>query len=333
MQNDASFLATLEQPCMAARLVDGLQEAWRELRESPKAYLVSTLKGYTNDRRRQSLLRFGLAIGISFYAITFLSILLFWSLAHSRSRAAGDPGSPTCILKLPGYWPKIKMPVGDNDGGGGGGGGRHTMTLPSLGEPPSFSLTSPVIAPRPESQPHPPSLPVIETVMVDPRLEVKRDDLSPTGERDGAIIPPSAGPGSDGGVGTGARGGIGPGVGNGLGPGFEGNTGGERFKLGGKPKTGHQQIVVDSLPVLLNHPRPLFTEEARRNKIQGIVRVKVLIEATGAVKEVVVTRGLPDGLSEQAIRAAYEMRFRPAMKDGRPVPYWLNSVEVEFNLR
>jgi periplasmic protein TonB len=174
---------------------------------------------------------------------------------------------------------------------------------------------------------------VIETVKVDPRLEPKRDDLSPTGEPDGAIIPPSAGRGSDGGVGTGAHGGIGPGDGIGFGPGFDGNTGGDRFKIAGKPKSSHQQIVVDSLPVLLNYPRPLFTEEARRNKIQGIVRVKVLIEATGAVKEVVVTRGLPDGLSEQAIRAAYEMRFRPAMKDGRPVSYWLNNVEVEFNLR
>ncbi|SRR5712692_3368287 len=114
---------------------------------------------------------------------------------------------------------------------------------------------------------------------------------------------------------------------------YDGNIGGNGFKIGGIPKSGHQQPAVDSLPVLLNRPRPLFTEEARRNKIQGIVRVKVLVEATGAVKEVVVTRGLPDGLSEQAIRAAYEMRFRPAMKDGRPVSYWLNNVEVEFNLR
>jgi len=169
--------------------------------------------------------------------------------------------------------------------------------------------------------------------MVDPRLAVKRDDSTLTGQPDGASVPPSAGPGFDGGVGTGAHGGIGSGEGPGVGPGADGNTGGKGFKIGVKPKSGHQQPAVDSLPVLLNRPRPLFTEEARRNKIQGIVRVKVLVEATGAVKEVVVTRGLPDGLSEQAIRAAYEMRFRPAMKDGRPVSYWLNNVEVEFNLR
>ena len=49
--------------------------------------------------------------------------------------------------------------------------------------------------------------------------------------------------------------------------------------------------------------------------------------------QVVVTRGLPDGLSEQAVRAAYQMRFRPALRDGRQVSYWLSSVEIEFNLR
>ena len=43
--------------------------------------------------------------------------------------------------------------------------------------------------------------------------------------------------------------------------------------------------------------------------------------------------GLPDGLNEQAVRAAYQMRFAPAMKNGRPVSYWLSNVEIEFNLR
>ena len=61
--------------------------------------------------------------------------------------------------------------------------------------------------------------------------------------------------------------------------------------------------------------------------------MRILVDASGAVKEVVVMRGLPDGLSEQAIRAAYQMRFKPAIKSGQPVSYWLSNVEVEFNLR
>jgi hypothetical protein len=45
-----------------------------------------------------------------------------------------------------------------------------------------------------------------------------------------------------------------------------------------------------------------------------------------------VVRGLPDGLTEQAIAAAREAKFKPAMKDGKPVPYWV-VLEMGFNLR
>lgn len=61
--------------------------------------------------------------------------------------------------------------------------------------------------------------------------------------------------------------------------------------------------------------------------------MKILIDVSGKVAEVVVTRGLPDGLDLQAIRAAYQMRFRPAMKNGSPVSFWFSNVDVEFNLR
>jgi outer membrane biosynthesis protein TonB len=45
-----------------------------------------------------------------------------------------------------------------------------------------------------------------------------------------------------------------------------------------------------------------------------------------------MVRGLPDGLEEEAIRAAYQLRFRPAMKGGQPVAFW-TPVDIEFNLR
>jgi len=42
--------------------------------------------------------------------------------------------------------------------------------------------------------------------------------------------------------------------------------------------------------------------------------------------------GLPAGLDEEAVRAAYEMRFRPAVSNGRPIETWV-TLEIEFNLR
>jgi TonB family protein len=105
---------------------------------------------------------------------------------------------------------------------------------------------------------------------------------------------------------------------------------------GGDPRLGGGSTVpatnVDSRPIPLNNPQPRYTEEARKNKIQGTVKVRVLIGPDGTVKRVTVLRGLPDGLDEQAIQAAYQMRFKPAMKAGQPVAY-LQAVDIEFNLR
>jgi TonB family protein len=104
---------------------------------------------------------------------------------------------------------------------------------------------------------------------------------------------------------------------------------------GGDPRLGGGSGVatsVDQGPVLLNNPQPRYTEEARKNKIQGTVLVRVLIGSDGQVKRVTVTRSLPDGLDEQAIQAAYQLRFKPAMKSGQPVSFW-KAVAIEFNLR
>lgn len=90
--------------------------------------------------------------------------------------------------------------------------------------------------------------------------------------------------------------------------------------------------AVDTKPVALNRPEPSYTETARANGVQGAVRVRVLVGADGAVKRAYIIRGLPDGLDEEAVKAAYKMRFRPAMKDGQAVAYWV-PVDVQFNLR
>jgi TonB family protein len=92
------------------------------------------------------------------------------------------------------------------------------------------------------------------------------------------------------------------------------------------------QAVGDTRPVLLNRLRPEYTEKARKNKISGIVRMRLLIGQDGSIKKMRAVTGLPDGLTYQAYKAAYQMRFRPATKDGQPVDFW-QIIEVEFNTR
>jgi periplasmic protein TonB len=331
MQDNDLFVSMLEPRCVITRLMDEIREALREFRDDPRAYLSGALRRDSGGSRRKALLRFGLAISISLYAIALVVMIVFWLRTHNGVR---NTEQPLLIVRLPLQEPKIAIPPGDEEAGGGGGGGRETVTPPSIGNLPIASLAEQIIAPRPESSLNPPVLPVIETVKVDPRIQFNRDDLLPTGLPDGTGFAPSAGPGSDGGMGSGSKGGMGPGDGPGVGPGRDGNIGDNGFHIGGRPpRRTSDQTIVDARPVLLNSPRPLYSEEARKNKIQGVVRVRVFIDANGAVREVVVTRGLPDGLSEQAVRAAYQMRFRPAVKDGRQVSYWLSNVEIEFNLR
>jgi TonB family protein len=124
-------------------------------------------------------------------------------------------------------------------------------------------------------------------------------------------------------------------------PRMDGSTPGVGFNVGGGRGGGMGPSVspgpsptlsVDTRPVQLNQPVPQYTEEARKNKIQGVVVVRVLIGTDGLVKRVSVVRGLPDGLDEQAIQAAYKLRFTPAMKDGKAVAYQRN-IPIEFNLR
>ncbi|MEK6284917.1 MAG: TonB family protein [Acidobacteriota bacterium] len=120
------------------------------------------------------------------------------------------------------------------------------------------------------------------------------------------------------------------GTGRGVGPGRAGNLGGGSTS---KPPTpGAPASAVDSKPVLLSNPPPRYTEEARANKIQGVVTARLLVGADGQVKRVTIVRGLPDGLDDQAIQAAFQYRYKPALKDGKPVTY-LVVVQIEFNLR
>jgi TonB family protein len=90
--------------------------------------------------------------------------------------------------------------------------------------------------------------------------------------------------------------------------------------------------TVDEKPVRLKAPIPRYTDAARANKTEGTVTLRVLVSADGDVQQVRVIRGLPDGLTEQAIAAAREAKFKPAMKDGKAVPCWM-VLEMNFNLR
>ena len=99
--------------------------------------------------------------------------------------------------------------------------------------------------------------------------------------------------------------------------------------------TSNERILsakeVDARVVINSRPKPSYTREARRNGIQGFVVLKVLLSADGKVSRIRVVKGLPAGLTENAIRVACKIEFKSAMKDGQPVSQWV-IVEYVFRL-
>jgi len=66
-------------------------------------------------------------------------------------------------------------------------------------------------------------------------------------------------------------------------------------------------------------PNPAYTPEARSLKLEGEVLLEVSFSATGTLQVNRVVRGLGHGLDENAMAAAKQMRFKPALRNGQPV--------------
>jgi TonB family protein len=139
-----------------------------------------------------------------------------------------------------------------------------------------------------------------------------------------------AGPGQGNGTG-GSRGAQGTVASTGFGDVAAGGTG-NRTRQGAVAQAGFTQVSApvagpkvraeekaNGKPVeILYKPRPAYTEEARQLHVEGEVLVEVMFAASGQLHVQRVVKGLGHGLDESAMRAAQQIRFRPAQRDGSP---------------
>jgi TonB family protein len=88
---------------------------------------------------------------------------------------------------------------------------------------------------------------------------------------------------------------------------------------------------VDVKAQILSRPLPSYTEEARQSQIRGRIVIKVVLGADGKVTGIRPITTLPGGLTAKAMRCAQQIKFIPAMKDGKPVSTWV-QVEYGFNI-
>jgi protein TonB len=75
--------------------------------------------------------------------------------------------------------------------------------------------------------------------------------------------------------------------------------------------------------------QPRYTEIARKARLQGMVVLEAIIDERGNVVNVRLLRGLPMGLSEEAMAAVSQWKFKPATLAGRPVKVFF-SLRVDF---
>jgi len=82
--------------------------------------------------------------------------------------------------------------------------------------------------------------------------------------------------------------------------------------------------------IILYRPRPRFSAEARRARLSGRVKLKALFSSSGKITRVEVLSGLGSGLDETAVKAAEQIQFLPAEKDGKLVSTY-KTVEYTFS--
>jgi TonB family protein len=88
---------------------------------------------------------------------------------------------------------------------------------------------------------------------------------------------------------------------------------------------------ADTTVDILEKPKPEYTAEGRSLKLEGDVVIDVVFLANGTMQVNHVVSGLGHGLDEAAVRAAQQIKFKPAKRDGQPVDFPAR-VRIEFRL-
>ena len=192
-----------------------------------------------------------------------------------------------------------------------GGGGKHDLAPASRGHLPKF-VPQQVVAPK-----APPT--IAAKLQVEPTVTVQKDLKMADNTLPNLGLPSSSRNGVS--LGNGHGTGIGSGEDAGLGSGSGGGTGGGVFHVGGGV----------SRPEVLYESPAEYSEEARKAKFSGDVEVYLWVDEKGSPSHIRVVRGAGLGLDEKAMEAVRQYRFKPAMKDGKPVRVDL-YIDVNFQI-
>lgn len=97
--------------------------------------------------------------------------------------------------------------------------------------------------------------------------------------------------------------------------------------MGGPPSSAevqNQQTLeaadkLDRKPEMLKTPAPEYPFAMRSNRLEGDVVVEFTVDATGRVRNAFAVKSSNSSFERSAIQAVEKWRFKPGIKDGRPV--------------
>jgi TonB family protein len=328
----------LEHKLLLSRLAIQIEFVKDELKRDPRAFATHVVRGLLRNPR------------IILAAAVATAVLVVVMKSPTRTTvnylAVDDEPSPEVVILEPVAGPgRVGFNEGTDEGSaprrqpahGGGGGGNHSpQPAPSGALPPPSKILAAIPIARPLNTP---TLPVAG-IDIDPALW-KDLDGPIYGDPRSKSTTLSNGPGEGEGIGSGKGLGVGVGDGPGVGPGNNGMGGGYGQNgccgggSGGEGAGGYgggfAVFEVDQRARLLSKPEPHYTEEARRNQVSGTVKLRAIFSSSGEVVQIRALNTLPFGLTEQAIAAARQIKFVPAMKAGHAVSVHM-QLEYNFNL-
>ena len=106
----------------------------------------------------------------------------------------------------------------------------------------------------------------------------------------------------------------------------------ETLRLYGQPispprqRTIYGASEVDKKAKLIDTPVAVYTAEARQANARDEVRLRLVLAGDGTIRNMFPIKSARHALTESAVIAAQQIKFEPAIRDGRPVSQFVTLV-------
>jgi len=293
---------------------------WDYTHADDGGYYITVIQEKNGKQRNMLLL--GATALMLFLAVGSWGVSLFQK-ELGVGAIGGDTSLAYLIDEVPMTVEEEEQKKEEEKGGGGGGGGREDKEETSQGDLADQSRTPTHI--KPDVRIHRSDNP---NFLQQPVATTEGDRKFPKvygqyGDPNSKFAGLSNGPGMGGGQGSGYGNGQGSGNGTGAGSGSGSGSGsgngdgnGDGDGSGGRGGPPPVPAKVTKPLRITFQPKATYTDEARSQNVQGAVRLKITLLASGQIGSIVPVSRLPHGLTERAIAAARQIKFEPKTVNG-----------------